>query len=353
MGGLLMETLNMNRNMREIVLPKSEQKSFCAMAFDGCHFHFLVQGENNIYKYNQKFERIDVMKTNRALTGICYDSIDGCFWGIESRSEDAIFKFNNKFIETEIVRLKNYTKQNKPALGVSHDVERNTLVLSYQNTLFEVSKQGDHRPVLFKDPCVDIINHVTIAPYHAVAKREARSQWVGFFDRRGQMTGSLSIPSEYIVGDILHYPCHDHTDFDLMVLVSKPCHGQSILLYEMKNICIHGRHYDICRKDCKKEERCTGGRRRHAWDLIESTATVEASIANILNAESEKLQKAVKLADSIEELLEINNSINKTIINITQLEYILYSTLQFTGEILGESCGDRERRRTGCEQHKQ
>ena len=360
MGGLLMETLNMNRNMREIVLPKSEQKSFCAMAFDGCHFHFMERNDRSIHRYNQRFEHVDVIKCNRPFEGICYDHIDGCFWGFEAKSEDTIFRLDRNFREMETIKLRNYSKQGRHMLGISHCCERNMLHISHQNSYFEVSKHGDHRPVLFKEPCIDIQNHVCIAPYHAIARREGRQQRVDFFDRQGRICRSLEIPCEHKIEDILHFPCHSHTDFDLMVLVTKPCRGQVILYFEMTGMCTHDCHGNICRRDCRKEEReeRRGGRCHHLWELIESVAKVEYSIAHILGGEGEKLRKAVKMADSIDELLDINKSVNKALMNITQLEYNLQSTLQFAGDILDEKWDHCRRRRRshhhhqeGCEPH--
>ena len=53
-------------------------------------------------------------------------------------------------------------------------------------------------------------------------------------------------------------------------------------------------------------------------------------LAHILNAEGEKLQKAVEIADNICELLEINQSVNKTITKITFLEQVLYAKLELS-----------------------
>ena len=61
--------------------------------------------------------------------------------------------------------------------------------------------------------------------------------------------------------------------------------------------------------------------------MIESVALAEAALSHILNAEGEKLQRAVELAESVDELLEINKAVNRTIVNITHLEHVLYAKL--------------------------
>ena len=51
-------------------------------------------------------------------------------------------------------------------------------------------------------------------------------------------------------------------------------------------------------------------------------------MAHVLNAEGEKLQKAVKLACSVDDLLKVNRSVVRTINSVTQLEQSLLAKLQ-------------------------
>jgi hypothetical protein len=79
--------------------------------------------------------------------------------------------------------------------------------------------------------------------------------------------------------------------------------------------------------------------------VIESVALVETALSHILNAEGEKLQKAIEIAKSIEDLLCINNSINRTITNVTHLEQVIYSKWDALNG-LGIKCPDEERKNT-------
>lgn len=72
-------------------------------------------------------------------------------------------------------------------------------------------------------------------------------------------------------------------------------------------------------------------------DVIESIALTEASIAHILNAEGEKLQKAIACSRNVSELLCVNESVLKTITHSTQLEQMLYYKLE---SILSTGCLD-------------
>lgn len=51
-------------------------------------------------------------------------------------------------------------------------------------------------------------------------------------------------------------------------------------------------------------------------------------MAHILNAEGEKLQKAIELADNICDLLKVNQSVQQTVTKVTFLEQVLYAKLE-------------------------
>lgn len=77
-------------------------------------------------------------------------------------------------------------------------------------------------------------------------------------------------------------------------------------------------------------------------DIVDSIALTEAALANILNAEGEKLQKAVKLSCSPEELLKINKSVQTTLTHVTFLEQTLFAKLEtFCNDCYcGKKCKD-------------
>lgn len=81
---------------------------------------------------------------------------------------------------------------------------------------------------------------------------------------------------------------------------------------------------------------CPTSRCQAITDLIESVALQEAALSRILDAESEKLQKAVDRQNhgSPDELLKFNRSVDKTIRSITLLEVILQGKLQLFSDCL-------------------
>lgn len=58
-------------------------------------------------------------------------------------------------------------------------------------------------------------------------------------------------------------------------------------------------------------------------DVIESIALEEVGIANVINAESCKIQKAISLAECVDDLIEINTSVADTLENIIKSQILL------------------------------
>ena len=89
-------------------------------------------------------------------------------------------------------------------------------------------------------------------------------------------------------------------------------------IYYLNNICKCNIKKNCKKKNCEKNN----------CNLIESIALMETSLAHILNSEGEKLQKVLKETNNICEILKTNDSVNKTIINTTILEQLLYEKLK-------------------------
>lgn len=85
--------------------------------------------------------------------------------------------------------------------------------------------------------------------------------------------------------------------------------------------------------ECTRIDKCCA-----ATSLLQSIALEETAISHILNAEGEKMQKAISLPNcSKHDLLEINKSVEEMVDKITALEIVLKSKLDLIAPIL-EHC---------------
>lgn len=72
-----------------------------------------------------------------------------------------------------------------------------------------------------------------------------------------------------------------------------------------------------------------------AASLVQSIALEEASLSHILNAEGEKIQKAVAMHNcSQKDLIEVNRSVENMVEKVTNLEMVLKSKLEMVLPLL-------------------
>ncbi len=68
-------------------------------------------------------------------------------------------------------------------------------------------------------------------------------------------------------------------------------------------------------------------------DIMDSIAHIENAMASILNAEGEKIQTVVKHAASVEQILQVNNTVARTIAELADLEQTLVKKLKLVKDI--------------------
>lgn len=83
--------------------------------------------------------------------------------------------------------------------------------------------------------------------------------------------------------------------------------------------------------ECTHIDKCCA-----ASSLLQSIALEETAISHILNAEGEKLQKAISLDCSQKDLIEVNKSVEDMVDKITSLEVVLKSKLDLIKPILDD-----------------
>lgn len=82
--------------------------------------------------------------------------------------------------------------------------------------------------------------------------------------------------------------------------------------------------------ECCIDEKCA------LTAVLQSISMQEAALAQILNGEADKLKKAVCMANCIDELFEIDESVQKTICTIGELEQSLKEKAVYVIEALND-----------------
>ncbi len=117
--------------------------------------------------------------------------------------------------------------------------------------------------------------------------------------------------------------------------------GDDIMESCDNNYCIN----DCCNDNCCNEDWCNDDwccdticcdERCALASIIQSVAMIEASLSSIICAEGLKIKKAVCLANNLNELIRINESVRETIEIISQLEEALKQKAVYAIEALKE-----------------
>ena len=332
-----MEMMNPNS---VIELPVGRTQEFRGIAFDGRFFYITAPRECVIHKFDRKFAAADGISVIRQYAAICYDTREESFWATEDKRNNVIYKLDLRLKEIGQLELKADREFCGPIRGLSFDCEKNVLLAAYPDYIVEISKQTG---------CVNVLrgNHpgnytavLSIALYYAFIWHDRcknrKNQEILFYVERDRLVRNLFTSEKYWIRDFLFYPCRtsDKSELELIFLATE-CGKPVILRYTMKacGMVPDSCNYMVCEdkdmddgcKPCKpaKPAECNA-----CCELLESIASVEASLAHILNAEGEKLQKAVQIARDIDELLEANDSVSKAIMNAAHLEYMLLNKLE-------------------------
>ena len=82
----------------------------------------------------------------------------------------------------------------------------------------------------------------------------------------------------------------------------------------------------------------TGTRCQAITDIITSVALEQTGLSHIINAEGEKIQKIVATAQTADEMLKVNKSVQMMLGAITRLEMVLQGKLELFGDCLCDEC---------------
>lgn len=295
-------------------------KPYRGIAFDGDFFYLTSPQENKICKFDREFISQTCLETKRSYTEICYDSAEDCFWVSDDMFSHIIFKLDRDLKETDRIELENCCQGTSCICGLSYHCENDTILAAYQNCVIEVTKNGQCRTVLQDQENCNYSGVLSVPPYHAVTLNRQQKQFFLLFAEE-KLIASYCFCDSYEIKDLIFFPCFEgKKNLLVLILLAVDSCGRPCLLKCVIELC--------GKKLCKCNFICRDDKKDCACDIIESIAQAECALAHILNAEGEKLQKAVKLADTICELLEINESVNRTITKITFLEQVLYAKLE-------------------------
>lgn len=302
-------------------------------AYDGTYYYFTVFSEDFILQTTEDFCLVGKIPTCRVYDCLCFDVESCCFWATVAGSARRLFQLDTRLREIGCRSL--HHQMEGRITGLSYLSCDDNLLVAYPTALgiYEKSTEIFH-------PLPSVSGLVTaicaICPGYLVVSRRGKEQTLHIYFDNGEKISETTLSLEAAVQGICYNPCHCATPRLDILLRERCCYSKitslPLSIHDLgfqPCICNH----KICQHCCDAPPSCTP-----IDDVLESIALVEAALSHILNAQGEELQKVVAECDNIEEMLVVNQEINKTITKVTHLEQVLYNKLEELNELQGGTC---------------
>lgn len=308
-------------------IPLKHNDSINHMAFDGCDYFCTIRCKSEIIRFSPCHSAVQRYCTCREYDHICYDYSDHCFWASSSKYHHTIFKLDCCMRELDCICIC------VPDLcgmitGISYNCCKNALVISFPHTVIEVEKESDSQSILYSTPSGVILGVLSLCPGLLLTVLRGSRYVVDILNQDGEKIGCYALDSTLLPQDLLFNPC------------TSSCQPWQILIFGFKRNCYPYLcdsciseddlgftpcccNNEICHECCCCDPSCSDPQK----DIMESIALIEAALSHILNAEGEKIQKALATTDDLDKIMCVNREVNKTIVNVTHLEHTLYDKL--------------------------
>lgn len=322
---------------RAISLPcgVNDIKSFTT---NHCNFYFLDRSGQKLITWTPNAQTIETITLERKYLCICYDHKENCYWVIPECEPFLICRLDACFCEVGHIAIKGTCQQRAP-ISLCCDDCGNGLLVCYPCQRVFIDKCTE-KFKWYKNENNQRINIGIIVQCEGRVNCycEGSQQIIESTSLCGGEFINISIPKEYKIVGITPCACnHSGNNCRFCVLLSKSCSHEFMLIEyyidfskEMIAPCCPCPP-EPCPPPFPPELNCGG-----IYEVMHSIALEEAGISHILNAEGEKIQKAVAISDNIEQLICVNESVKRTLTQVTLLEGMLYSKLEAL--VTGESC---------------
>jgi hypothetical protein len=242
-----------------------------------------------------------------------------------------LYQLDESFHEVDFIRLQDAkTGAGVGAItSISYDCEEKCLLLATAVGLVWLSVRDDEGLATCIQKTYHWITSVVAAGHcYFLCYLAEGKQMVRYCLRSGEVLWECCVPKGLYV-DTAVFACSPKKSDEccLYVLASKHCCYPYLLecvpevgSFEPELCCL-----------CKPKPPCPEA--KPCEDLLESIALVQTALSHILNAEGEKLQRVIASTDDPATLLEVNQAVNRTVVNATFLEQVLYQKLESIQEI--------------------
>lgn len=311
----------------EHCLPVSGGAPYLGLAFDGRRYFLTVQGRREMVVMDGEFSPGAVLETERPYTALCYDPDRACFWAASDTWEGAVFRLDGAAREVDCLMLEGLGR----VTGLSYDCGSRQLLLARGNRLLRLDPEARKAVCLRQERGGAIFCTVLgLVPYIlCTVLREHRLHWL-LLDFQGVAVAEA--PEKWTVRALLLEPCRGKPTGVLGLGM-----GSSAYPVLLRGTLEKGLAEELapCNRAVCREKAAV----READGLLAAVAMEEAALARILHGAGERLEKGLSQAQSPQELLDLAEAVQRTLLCAAQLEQARLPKLEAL-EKLGGSTGE-------------
>lgn len=298
-----------------------------------CDFLFLDYSGCKLIKWTKCTQAVETIALNQRYRCICYDSRENCYWGITECEPGLIYRLDACFCEVGHLAICGVYQQ-RPT-GICCDNCQNGIWVCYPCQIALIEKCGG-KVTWHKNEDSWKINLGVLMQCACRVNccYEGGRQMIAVMSPCCEESIELCLPKNYKFVGMASCPCKtEDCNCRFCLLLSKGCSHEFVLTEYCAGFS-QGCAEPCCLcppvpTPCPPEpphpclHHCGG-----SYEIMHSIALEESGISHILNAEGEKIQKAVAISDNIEDLICVNESVKRTLTQVTLLEGMLYSKLE-------------------------
>ncbi len=320
--------------VKEIPFVLDCQSAYDCVAFDGYYYYFLFCHQQYVLKTDVCFQCVHSYPLHRKYTSLCFDKAEKCFWASYTNSPYTLYKLSIDLCELGTWSVPKSANGCGVLSSLSYDDVNNALMFVLDNQFVQYKISTNNSCVQYDDVNAYIFSASCVFPFFALTLVQNNLTKFVLLDCAGHVQHACDMPCDFIVKNV-YMSCEQNVQNQLLldVFIVYKC-GQrcckKVLAFPLDCACTS------CPQPCSPPlcfpvQPCDGG-----IEILHSIALQETALAHILNAEGEKIQKAVACACSVEELLCVNKSVQDTIHKVTALEQTL--ALKLTSVLDMPSC---------------
>ncbi len=324
--------------IKKIPFLNCSKEIYTGLIFNNKNYFSLNSKYNTIKVYNQSVKNIFNIKTYDIYKAGTKTKEKNKLYLIKNNDNSNLYITNMNFQELEKIELKIPSNYSDDINSISFDYINNRILLSTKTMVYSVTLDGYFvKEELSKETIRKISNENSKTNIYKNLNGHYSANFKTFYQTNitsiGMFCGKKVI--SYIKGNSVYISLISNNGN----IIETHYIEDNIIINSIINIC--GNMVFLVTKDdnynylyitAKKSKhiKIKNKYRNNGYNqIIKSLALIELSIANILNIESEKIEKLIKQSKNKDELIEINNSVSKIIYNIAELEQVLYEKTKF------------------------